>query len=214
MSVKRDQFTQYNWVVNDPDRRENGVRDSAPAPAVMQTGTFENNKSWGWAWLTERHTFFWADLLSMQRYGSLYLDLTKDERLRIISTFNGITSGSKFLTNDRGSTTRHNYLNGENADKEDIQVAPLICCDDWVRVLGVETNSHGVEMALLDGFLQGDPLPKVTRELLQDPRILWATVINKKGEISNFPQLDTFPVPYPRLTSKPYWYPYRDLEKV
>jgi len=210
MQVKRDQFTLYQ--IDEPNSY--GVRGSAPAPAVMNTGEIDNNRYWTWSDLTRERQFFWADLLSMQVYGLLYADLNTTQRNRIITAFKGLTLSNKFLTNDRGTDKYHNYLTGENANQEDPRVAPLICCDDWVQVRGTGINKHGVPMAQLQGFVLGDPLPSVTPDLLKDPRVLWATIITETGEIRNFPQLDGLPVPYPYMTGRDWWYQLEDLQPI
>ena len=144
---------------------------------------------------------------------AIYAAFTSQQDV-IVRAFKGLTTGTKYISNDKGTDRYHNYINGDNADKEDPKMAPLICCDDWVRVIETRTNSNGVVMARLDRFSPNDGFPLVTRELLSDPRILWATIIKDDGTIANFPQLGGLPVPYPYIASESWWYPLKDLAKV
>jgi hypothetical protein len=210
--VKRDQFTQYQFSADGV--AANGVRKSAPAPAVMNTGDIDDHKNWRWADMTEAVQYFWVDLLSIFLHSKLFRDLDKTRRNAIITDFKGMTLSDKFVTNDKGTDKFRNYITGENKDKENPRQAPLVCVDDWVRVLQEKTNRYDVLMGQLDSFLVSEPFPIVTKDLLKDPRVLWATIITKEGTIRNFPQLDGIPVPYPYITVEHWWYPMADLEKV
>lgn len=210
--VKRDQDTLYQF--SPEDRLSNGVRKEAATyspPAVMNTGELDGAKNWQWARMSESVQRFWVDILSMHLYGRLFNSLSGTDKNTIITDFKGLTKSDKFLTNGNGTDLFHNYITGENIGKIDPKQAPLICCDDWVRVLQIQTNKFGIKMGQLDSFLYSEILPPVTPSLLYDPRILWATVINKYGNIGNFPQLNGKPVPYPYITAEHYWYPLDDL---
>jgi hypothetical protein len=204
--MKRDQYTYY-WNFK--------VRSVAPNPAVFRTGHMTDYRNFSRSNLTKQVQFFWADCLAMQKYGKLYAALTGDQKKSIQQAFSGMSRGNAFLTNGAGTDTKNNYVTGEANRGEDPKIDPLICGGSIVEILELKPNSQGLIMARLNTFRAGQALPVVTADLLNnDPRILSATIINKDGELSNFPQLAGMRNPYPYVSAHDVWFPMRDLEIV
>ena len=67
-------------------------------------------------------------------------------------------------------------------------------------------------MVRMYSFQASQTPPPVTRELLLDPRVGWATIIKPDRDITPFPRLSTS-VPYPYITVEPYYYPLEELEE-
>ncbi len=203
--VKRDQFTYYwGWK----------VRPSAPNPAVDRTGDIEDHKDFERSPLTKKWQHFFADCLAVQKYGKLYALLTGDPKRYIKAAFNGITRSDRAFTNGRGTDNCNNYITNTMRG-QDPMIDPLICAGSIVEILEVKTNSRGLIMARLATFKATETPPIVTAELLKnDPRILTATIINTKGELSHFPQLAGMRNPYPYISTGDVWFPLRDLDLI
>jgi len=204
--VKEDQFTTYQLDTEETD--ENGVRLNAPCPAVFRTGTLDDPKSFQRTVFGKEYQFMAADLLALRKYGVTYGFLAGDARNHIRTAFNGLYPKGRAFNNGAGVDDCNNYITGEINRGEDPRIDPLICAGDTVRVLETRTNSRGIVMGLLQSFRS----PAVAS--LNDVRVLRATIINERGELRNFPQLDGIQVPYPYISSQDVWYPLDDLEKV
>ena len=211
--VKADQYT-YSWdfAVRPV------VADLGSAPAVNRTGDLTNPANFLRSPFTRAWQFFWADVLAVYRYQKVFSALPSTERNYIVRVFNSLTLHDKYLTNRAGTNTHNNYITGDIRG-EDPKIDPLICAGSLVEVLEARKSTSGVTngltMARLNTFAHGDAPPAVTYELvMNDPRILWATVIYPDGHLTPFPNFEGAPVPYPYIARHPCWYPLRDLEKV
>ena len=99
-------------------------------------------------------------------------------------------------------------------------IDPLICGGNTVLGSAPVQNEHGEWMVRLYSFDANEHPPVATLEMLDDPRVLWATVISTTQlpdgsyRLFRFPQLhDGTSVPYPYLTVEPYYYPLEELEE-
>jgi len=176
------------------------------APCVFRTGKWINNTYFQSAKLTRAWQFFWADLMSMIQYGKLFKDLNVTERSHIVQAFTGTTGSDVAFTNDNGTDRYNNYVSGRMSTGGDPMIDPLICGGD--TKCGVPEGN----MVRMYSFLASETPPPVTRELLLDPRIGWATIIQPDRDITPFPRLSTS-VPYPYITVEPYYYPLIELEE-
>jgi hypothetical protein len=199
--VKRDWETLYY---------KGKVRDRAiqlgGAPCVFRTGKKINNTFFQSAKLTREWQFMWADLMAMIQYGKLLADLTGVQRAHIIQAFTGTTGSDVAFTNDNGTDRYNNYITGEMNGGKDPMIDSLISGGD--TKCGVPEGS----MVRMYSFLANETPPPVTRQLLLDPRVGWATIIKPDKTVTPFPRLTTS-VPYPYITVEPYYYPLEELEE-
>ena len=199
--VKRDWETrEFNFKV-----RQRAI-ELGGAPCVFRTGKWVDNTFFRSANLTRAWQFFWADLMAMVQYGKLLKDLTSTQRTHIIKAFTGMTGGTVAFTNDNGTDRYNNHLTGEMRGGHDPMIDPLICGGD-TKCGVIEGN-----MVRMYSFLASQVPPRVTKELLLDPRVGWATIIKPDRDITPFPRLSTS-VPYPYITVEPYYYPLEELEE-
>jgi hypothetical protein len=200
-------FVKWDWQTVE---FEGKVRARAiqlgGAPCVFRTGKKSNNAYFQSARLTRTWQIFWADLMSMIQYGKLFQDLTGVQRAHIIQAFTGMTGSDVAFTNDNGTDRYNNYVSGETNKGSDPMVDPLICGGD--TKCGVIEGS----MVRMYSFLANETPPPVTRQLLLDPRVGWATIIKPDKTVTPFPRLTTS-VPYPYITVEPYYYPLEELEE-
>ena len=195
-------------------------RPAAPAPAVNRSGEISNRTNFRRAWLTEEWQWFWVDLLSLSKYQRVFSELTEDEQDLITGAFGGLTGDHLAFTNRAGSGTKNCYPCGETDRGEDMKIDPLITGGN--TILGSEPvqNKHGQWMVQVYSFDANQPPPVATLEMLDDPRVLWATIIGKRElpdgsfPLFGFPQLhDGTSVPYPYITVEDYYYPLAELEE-
>lgn len=200
--VKRDWETvYYKFAV-----RKRAI-ELGGAPCVFRTGKKVNNAYFQSARFTAQWQFFMADLMSMIQYGKLFEDLNTTQEGHIIQAFTGMTAGDVAFTNDNGTNDHNNYVKGEmRPENGDPMIDPLICGGD--TKCGVPEG----RMVRMYSFLADETPPLVTRELLLDPRVGWATIVKPNRNISPFPRLTTS-VPYPYITVEPYYYPLEELEE-
>jgi len=195
-------------------------RPAAPAPAVNRSGEVVDSSYFRRARLTEEWQWFWVDLLSLSKYQRVYSVLTSDEKAFIVRAFSGLTGDHLAFTNNAGSTTKNCYPCGETDRGEDMKIDPLICGGNTVLGGDPVQNERGEWMVKIYSFNANEPPPVATLEMLDDPRVLWATIISTRqlpdGSFSlfGFPQLkDGTSVPYPYLTVEDYYYPLEELEE-
>ena len=195
-------------------------RPSAPAPAVNRSGEIGNHTYFRRAWLTEEWQWFWADLLALSKYQRVYAELTSDEQAFITRAFGGLTGDHLAFTNNAGSGTRNCYPCGETDRGEDMKIDPLICGGNTVLGSDPVQNERGEWMVKVYSFDANQPPPPATLAMLDDPRVLWATIISTNRlpdgsfHLFGFPQLkDGTRVPYPYLTVEEYYYPLEELEE-
>ena len=187
-----------------------GPRSAAPAPAVFILGEERNNKNSHSVKMTSELQLFNADLMSLSEYGRLFDDLIRFEREYIGSAFRGVFGDTKAFANNsgfQGDEPKVDYVNGKD-------LGAALPAYDKIRTCG--TNSHtGVEagrMLLVDTF---DPnnLPKnYWVEILNDPRVFWATVQYRGGVVGQFPNLSKG-VPLALVSRYPVYYPLENLQK-
>ena len=197
-----------------------GPRPAAPAPAVNRSGEILNRTSFRRARLTEAWQWFWADLMALAKYQRVYSALTLDEKAFISRAFGGLTGDHLAFTNNAGSSTKNCYPCGETDRGEDMKLDPLICGGNTLLGSDPVRNERGEWMVKMYSFDANQPPPVATLDMLNDPRVLWATIISTKkfpdGSYSlfGFPQLkDGTPVPYPYMTVEDYYYPLEELEE-
>jgi len=210
--MKRDQ-DMYAWNFKV---RQSAI-DLGSAPAVNRTGEITNPADFRRSTFTKEWQFFWADLLAMYRYGKPFNSLGGTERDHIVRTFNSLTLSDKYLTNFLGTDNCNNYITGKMRD-QDPKIDPLVCAESDVEVMEIRTSTEGktssLQMARLHTFMENETPPAVTKELLNDPRVLWATVIYPDGQLIPFPNFDGDPVPYPYIAKQECWFYLQDMEKV
>lgn len=203
----RRYFVKRDWETRE---FQGAVRKRAielgGAPCVFRTGKWVDNSFFQSAKLTKAWQFFWADLMSMAQYGKLLKDLTSGQKAHVIQAFTGTTGSDVAFTNDSGTDRYNNYLTGEMRGGHDPMIDPLICGGD--TKCGVPEGN----MVRMYSFHATQIPPTVTRELLLDPRVGWATIIKPDRDITPFPRL-TSSVPYPYITVEPYYYPLEELEE-
>lgn len=213
--VKPDQLMR-SW---DYQVRPIVIKTGLPMPAVNRTGEFEDNHNFDAATLSRQWQVFWADLLSMRKYGRLFSSLSGIQRDDIVRAFNSISHTKTAFNNIAGTDIKNNYVvGGEAATRgEDPKHWPLICGGSKVEVIETRMNSRGVLMARLNTFFDKDTPPKVTAEMLSDPRVLRAMNINKNGVLSDFDQLKDgkwCPYPYIAKSGTESWFPLEDLRSL
>ncbi len=200
--VKRDWETVYY---------KGKVRDAAiqlgGAPCVFRTGKKINNTFFRSARLTKPWQLMWADLMAMIQYNKLFKDLNATERNHIVQAFTGTTGSDVAFTNDNGTDRYNNYVKDRmSTSGEDPMIDPLICGGD--TKCGVPEGNR----VRMYSFIASENPPPVTKELLLDPRVGWATIIKPDKAIIPFPRLTTS-VPYPYITVEPYYYPLVELDE-
>ena len=195
-------------------------RPAAPAPAVNRSGEISDSSYFRRAWLTEAWQWFWVDLLSLSKYQRVYSELTDDEKTFVTRAFSGLTGDHLAFTNNAGSSTKNCYPCGETDRGEDMKIDPLICGGNTVFGGDPVRNGHGEWMVKMYSFDANQPPPVATLDMLNDPRVLWATIISTNRlpdgsfHLFGFPQLkDGTPVPYPYMTVEEYYYPLEELEE-
>ena len=213
----RRYWVKPDWLSPHWGYRPRGV---APAPAVNRSGVIVDSSYFRRARLTEEWQWFWVDLLSLSKYQRVYSQLTRDEKAFIARAFSGLTGDHLAFTNNAGSATKNCYPCGETDRGEDMKIDPLICGGNTVLGGDPVLNARGEWMVPIYSFNANEPPPVATLAMLDDPRVLWATIISTKqlpdGSYSlfGFPQLkDGTPVPYPYLTVEQYYYPLEELEE-
>ncbi len=195
-------------------------RGSAPAPAVNRSGEIDDRTSFRRARLNEEWQWFWADLLSLSKFRRGYAELTVDQQAFISRSFGGLTGDHLAFTNNAGSSTKNCYPCGQTDRGEDMKIDPLICGGNTVFGGDPVPNARGQWMVKVHSFDASQPPPVATLDMLDDPRVLWATIISTTRypdgsyHLFGFPQLkDGTPVPYPYMTAEPYYYPLEELEE-
>lgn len=199
-------FVKYDWdtVYYKKTIRRRAI-ELGGAPCVFRTGKKLHNAYFTSAKLTKPWQFFWADLMAMVQYGKLFADLVGVQKDHIARAFKGITGSDVAFTNDNGTDRCNNYVSGE-MQGDDPMIDPLICGGD--TKCGVPEG----DMVRMYSFIASDVPPPVTKELLLDPRVGWATIIKPNKTVTPFPRLTTS-VPYPYITVERYYYPLIELEE-
>ena len=139
------------------------------APCIFRTGKKINNTYFQSAILTREWQFMWADLMAMIQYGKLFKDLNVAERTHITKAFTATTGGTVAFTNDNGTDKYNNYVSGEMHGGRDPMIDPLVCGGD--TKCGVPEG----DAVRMYSFIASDIPPPVTKELLLDPRVGWAS---------------------------------------
>jgi len=195
--VKRDQ---------EIDKWGGSVRDAAPAPAVWIAG----DKAFH---MTSSVQFLCADLLALSKYGTLFGDLSGAERDYIVRAFTDLYSSNGAFSNESGfpasndPTPRANYIKNQDTDKELPRFDQIrVCSDD--HITGVVDGTH----LLVDHFSSVPSGYHIS--ILEDPRVLRATIIRIDGSIREFPQLDGAPVYLPLMSNFELRLPLKYLEKL
>ena len=197
---------EYHTYVNGV----RGPRGAAPAPAVFILGEARNNKNSHNVKMDRELQLFNADLMSLSEYGRLFDDLTKFEREHIGSAFRGVFGNTKAFANGvgyQGPEPKVDFVNQKDIGAE-------LPAYDKIRTCG--TNSHtGIEIGRMLQVNTFDPndLPKnYGVEILQDARVLWATIQYRGGAVGPFPNLSKG-VPLALVSRYPVYYPLENLEK-
>jgi hypothetical protein len=195
-------------------------RDVAPAPAVNRSGEIDDRTSFRRARLTEQWQWFWVDLLSLSKYQRVFAELNAEEKANITRAFGGLTGDHLAFTNNAGSASKNCYPCGTTDRGEDMRIDPLICGGNTILGSAPVQNKHGQWMVKVYSFNANQTPPAATLEMLNDPRVLWATIISDvrlpdgSYKLFGFPQLkDGVPVPYPYMTMEDYYYPLEELEE-
>jgi len=195
-------------------------RSSAPAPAVNRSGEIDNRNNFRRANLTEAWQWFWADLMALAKYQRVYSALTLDEKAFISRKFGNLTGDHLAFTNNAGSLTKNCYPCGLTDRGEDMKIDPLICGGNTLLGGDPVRNSNGQWMVKMYSFKATEPPPVATLEMLNDPRVLWGTIISTRQLPDGSYSLFTFPhlmdgvdVPYPYMTVEDYYYPLEELEE-
>lgn len=222
--VKSDEKT-YRWGF--------GVRPVAPDPAIFpvsaspeawhQTDFCRFGKDWQWCQ---------AELLSMQMYGKPYADLRVIQKQIIINVFLKLTQSDRAYNNYNGTDLKNCYvtlngvpiIRGDGVNGEDAKWESLITAGNKVRILERKTalfgRNVGREFGRLQSFYSYEKPPVVTKELLNDPRVHYAKIINPAPP-GGVPYLTNFhygewpvglPMPVLFLTGGFRWYDMRELQ--
>lgn len=222
--VKPDWLTE-RWRNEDG---EYDVRPVAPDPSIFpvsvtpesweQTDFCRFGKDWQWCQ---------AELLSMQMYGKPYVELRVIQKQIIINVFLKLTQSDRAYNNNNGTDIKNCYvtLNGIPIIRgEDAKWESLITAGNKVRILEKKTalfgKNTGREFGRLQSFYSYEKPPVVTKELLSDPRVHYAKIINPAPP-GGQPYLTNFhygewpvglPMPVLFLTNGPRWYDIRELQ--
>lgn len=206
---RRGQFLHdFQWP-NDPDNfpyRES--RDRMDPPEVNRIGSFDDRNSHTKVALISPMQFFWAELMSLHKYGRNLVLLNSTERRFINNAFEAVMGPAVALTNRSVDDVTVNYVSGENLDKEPARLAPLVCGGNsvWFKAAGV--NRSGTEMVEIHSWKPDNLLPLPTLDTLHDPRVLWLNAIYSDSNVFPLSTLgDGVGVPYPLITFARYYYP-------
>lgn len=214
-TVKPDQLS-WSWDYKVRSVVSDGFLPSAPA--VNRTGDINNPARFSRSTFTRAWQYFTIDLLSMSIHGALFKDLWPADKDVMIKKWSAMYDKNTFLTNFAGVGNCNNYITGEMRG-EDPKIDPLICATSKVKVLEIRRSNSGItagyDMARLAAFDEKETPPPVTMALLNDPRIMTATVIYPNGSVIDFPQYPSRRHPYPLISSagSERWFPLIDLDK-
>jgi len=181
------------------------IRDAAinlgSAPCVYRVGTYNpatQTFDSGSFTMTEPVQMFCADLLALQGYGRHLSELTVAEYNKIATAFTGLYSTDRAFTNGTGfpvkdgQTPRKNFVKKQDLDASEYPRfhTALICASIGGATLGGSDQGDG--FTLLDHFITVPIVYGV--EILNDPRVFYASVIYKDGHLGNFPQMSDIPI--------------------
>lgn len=186
------------------------VRSVAPDPEVFRIGEKDSWKSHDKVPLNSAMQYFWADLLSLKKFGRLLDALTNDEREYINNRMDVVMGKAFALTNRGAPDFARNYVAGTYVDQEVAKLAALVCGGNtiWGKPAGV--NRDGEDMVEVYSFLEGESLPAPA---LDDPRVQWLTAIFSAASVFPFSHLgDGVGVPYPLITAARYYFPASGLQ--
>ena len=202
------------WVVpdglNGQPLREAAVKKGG-TPCVFQTGEFGRHIGTGLpAPITRDWQFFNADLMALAVYNKLFLDLNREEKADIVTAFTGTFGTSTAFCNHKGFGDGHiNYVKGEDLDGELPLMFPLICGTDTVY-----GHVEGDYLAVASWDYRESPPAITNRDILNDPRVRYATVVRNVNigdggyQVGKFPRLEgAYGVPYAFITTRQWYYP-------
>jgi len=200
-------WANRDYVVVLPDQdTPDGIRSAAPAPAVwpVHGSAFKMDLA---------VQLFAADLLSFARFGVAFSRLTNTDTDYIIRAFTSLYASDRAFTNGTGfacakfPTKRRNYIEGTNLEAE----LPRF---DKIRVCSGDTLSGRwkSDAFYIDYFKSVPENYDIT--FLLNPRVFIATIIQKDGRLTNFPQLDGEPVPVPLMSRYPLTIPFTHIVRA
>lgn len=198
------------------------TRLATPDPAIFPVSKFpENWPQTDFCWFGESWQWFEVELLSMQMYGVNFVKLSKTEKQIIINVFLKLTQSDRAYNNNNGTDKKNCYpsVNGQPTIRgEDAKWESLITAGNIVRILetakAVSGKNVGREFARLHSFYSYEKPPVVTKEILKDPRVHYAKVVNSGNYLTNFHYGEWpvgLPMPVVFLTNGPRWYDLREL---
>lgn len=187
------------------------------APGVFRFGELGNNRRFHRSTFSERWQFFACELLTLKVFGRTYALLSPDDKKYIRDRFAVLYSSHLFLNNKAGVDDTSNYVEGEVTD-EPAKIDPFVCAGNTVHGEVVK-DSRGRDYVKAECFYIDDDPPIATIEVLNDPRVLWATVERRAVgglSVGPFPTLSGKDVPYPFLCRDGLhgFYPLNELREL
>lgn len=189
------------------------VRSVAPAPAVNRIGELENHNNHIKVPLTQPAQVLWGNLLSYIVFSKGLKEISEPEFKYIGGRLEVMMGEFLALTNRPKGVPAANYLLGTNLDAEPAKFMPIIMAGNIIEGRPAGRNKAGQFMVQIR-TIDANNLPEASINLMKDPRVLAAKIINRNGSLSNFPQLDGVPVPYPLLARQICYYPMAGLLEV
>ena len=216
-SVFEPFWVNPDWYFNPPLEREYGNRNRTPA--VFRAGEPIQYGSYVPAEMTEPIQLFQADLLSLSKFRRHFWELDKEEHDFIATAHKGFYWTGRAFTNFTGfddNDPKANFVKREFLDYPLPKFHPLICATNTVYGKVIR-NSQNREMVKI--FAWETPFVPPTDygiEILDDPRVMWATEIYKNvnpdgtQNVSPFDTLneegESIEVPYPFFVRPFYGY--------
>lgn len=192
VSVNEPPPPQDEWWYLLPDQFYGPLRECVPCPAVVRFGDRENPTCSNPVPLTREWQLFNGDLLSLSEYKRHYWELNNAEFDHIAQAYRGTYGNHTALTNWPEDEARADFFSRPPRDI----TSPLPTYD---AVRGCQTNSykgtetvsdHGEPMVQIYTFdwFAGPPVA-YGLEILDDPRVVFATIITLTGTVKKFPRL-------------------------
>lgn len=199
-----------------------GNRLVTPDPGIFPVSKVpENWPQTDFCWFGREWQWCQVELLTMQMYGKLFDDLNVSQKQIIINVFLKLTQSDRAYNNKNGTDIKNCYpsVNGQPTIRnEDAKWESLITCGNIVRILEQKKiltgRNVGREFVRLDSFYSYETPPVVTKELLSDPRVHYAKIVNYGNYLTNFHYGEWpvgLPMPVLFLTNGPRWYDLREL---
>ena len=221
---------QYYWVKPDYELPQNHehypIRKAAiklgGAPTVFRAGEYSQHTSYRTVPMTEPWQRFKADLLAFAEYGKRLSELSGDAYNHIVQAFTGTYGTHVAFTNKVGfgdeDPVRVNYISGENVNNKDAEppkFSPLLTATN-----SVGGSDDGIMVKINTFNFDDGPPTYYDISILNDSRVLWATVIKNISLDDNTYAINRFPrlaraqgVPYALVSRDSLYYPLGHMTK-